>query len=136
MAEPRVADANPILAALLGGHARQVVFSRKFLIYSPQHTLFEVARYLPLLAEKLGRPEIDLFREFQLLPITACQPSIYDSHVEQARNLIAERDPKDVHVLALALSLGYPIWTNDRDFDEIAEVTTRSTAELLAGLER
>ena len=134
MAEPLVVDANPLLSALLGGRAREVVFSEEYLLYSPQHTLFEVEKYLPLVAEKLGRPEIDLFREFQLLPITACQPRLYDSHLEQARDLIVQRDPKDVHVLALALALSHPVWTNDRDFEEVAEVATRSTAELVAGL--
>ncbi len=30
---------------------------------------------------------------------------------------MAERDPKDVPLAALALKLGIPIWSNDRDFE-------------------
>ena len=44
---------------------------------------------------------------------------------------IAHRDPRDVDVLALALALERPLWTNDKDFDDtMAQVLT--TAELLA----
>jgi len=74
VAEPLVIDANPIMSALLGGAARDVLFSGRYILYSPQHTLFEVAKYLPLLAQRLDVPELDLFREYQLLPIVACQP--------------------------------------------------------------
>jgi predicted nucleic acid-binding protein len=114
MAEPLVVDANPILSVLLGGRAREVVFSGAFLLYAAQHTLFEVEKYLPRVAEKLEQDEMDLFREFQLLPITACQPILYDETIENARSLIEERDPKDIHVLALTLTLGYPLWTEDK----------------------
>ena len=134
MIEPLVVDANPILSALLGGAAREVIFSGKFTLYSTQHTLFEVAKYLPRLAAKLGRTEPDLLREFQLLPIIACQPNQYDSHVPRADRLIANRDPKDVQILALTLRLGRPIWTEDRDFDDLPGVSVRRTADLLTVL--
>jgi hypothetical protein len=57
LAEPLVIDANPIISALLGGTAREVLFSHKFLFFSTQHTLFEVEKYLPNLAKRLDRPE-------------------------------------------------------------------------------
>jgi predicted nucleic acid-binding protein len=40
------------------------------------------------------------------------------------------RDPDDAHVLALALALEIPIWSNDRDF-EISGVTCYSTEQML-----
>ena len=132
MAEPLVVDANVLLSALLGGAAREVVFSGDFELYSTQHTLFEVEKYLPRMAEKLGQPVLDLFKEFQLLPVVACQPNRYDSHVEAADRLIGRRDPKDVQILALTLRLGCPIWTEDRDFENLPDVTVRKTADLLA----
>jgi predicted nucleic acid-binding protein len=127
-----VADANPLLSALLGGRARDVLFSRKLVFYSPQHTLFEVEKYLPDVARRIRQTEMALFREFQLLPVTAVQPRQYDSQLERATQLIGERDPKDVHVLALALELKLPIWSEDRDFENLPDVSVHKTADMFA----
>lgn len=111
-----VVDANPMLSALLGGQAREIFFDRNRVFFSPQATLFEVEKYLPFVARKVGRSELELFREFELLPITAVQPETYESELPRATELIGWRDAKDVPVLALALRLRCPIWTEDRDF--------------------
>jgi predicted nucleic acid-binding protein len=132
MTDALVADANPLLSSLLGGRARDVLFSGTIAFFAPQHTLFEVARYLPYVARTIGRAELDLFREFELLPVVAAQPGEYDSQMELATQLIGRRDPKDVHVLALALQLRLPIWTEDRDFDGLPNVTVFRTSDLLA----
>ena len=126
-----VVDANPLLSALLGGQAREVLFSGKITCVSSQHTLFEVEKYLPHVANRIGRNELDLWREFQLLPVIAIQPREYDSELPRATKLIGQRDPKDVHVLALALRLKLPIWTDDRDFEGLPDVSIHKTADLL-----
>ncbi len=131
MPEQLVVDANPLLAALLGGRAREILFSGKFRFCSAQATLFEVAKHLPWVAGKLQLPEIHLFQEFQLLPIEACQPTEYQAYEEQALNMIAARDPLDVPVLALALARHTPIWSNDHDFDGLAGVQVFKTSQLL-----
>jgi predicted nucleic acid-binding protein len=43
---------------------------------------------------------------------------------------VAHRDPDDVEILALAIELGHPFWTNDKDFEETG-VQVFTTAELL-----
>lgn len=97
-----------------------------------QHTLFEVEKYIPATASKLSRRELDvLLREFELFPIIACQPSQYESNLVEASRLISERDPRDVQILALALTLGYPLWTEDRDFDGISAISVRRTTDLI-----
>ena len=125
-------DANPLLSALLGGKAREILFSGKIVFMSSQHTLFEVEKYLPRVAKRIGLDELDLWREFQLLPVIAVQPRAYDSELKRATELIGQRDPKDVHVLALALRLGLPIWTEDRDFEGLPNVSVHKTADLVA----
>jgi predicted nucleic acid-binding protein len=129
-----VVDANPVLSALLGGTARDVLFSDRVDCFATQYTLFEVAKYLPMVSQRLHQAETDLFRAFQLMPIAACQPNIYDSHLQQATALIAARDPKDVHVLALSLRLGLPIWTEDHDFEGLEGVVVLTTADLVGML--
>jgi predicted nucleic acid-binding protein len=126
-----VVDANPLLSALLGGWAREILFQKRLAFFSPQTTLFEVEKYLPLVAQKLDRAELDLFREFELLPVTAVQPHVYESELSRASQLIGWRDPKDVPVLALALRLRLPVWTEDRDFENLPGVSVYKTADLL-----
>jgi predicted nucleic acid-binding protein len=126
-----VVDANPLLSALLGGRAREILFCGRSAFFSPQATLFEVEKYLPFVAQKLDRAELDLFREFELLPVTAVQPHVYESELGRATELIGWRDPKDVPVLALAVRLRLPVWTEDRDFENIPGVSVYKTADLL-----
>ncbi len=132
MSDPLVIDANPIISALLSRAARDVLFSDRFTYYCPQFTLFEVAKHVPWLAERLELPELELFRDYQLFPIIACQPDQYEPNLAQATRLIGGRDARDVPVLALTLTLGYPLWTEDRDFDGIPGIVVRRTVDLLA----
>ena len=43
-------------------------------------------------------------------------PDIYGKHETEARNRLGSRDPDDWPILASALALGCPIWTEDTDF--------------------
>jgi predicted nucleic acid-binding protein len=112
-----------------------VIYSGKFDLYSPQATLFEVAKHLPWLANRLHVSELAVFQTFQLLPIVACQPETYDLEVKQATELVGKRDPLDVPLLALALARRYMVWSDDRDFEGIAEIQLFKTSELLARIQ-
>jgi predicted nucleic acid-binding protein len=57
----------------------------------------------------------------------------YEPRITEARRRIGRRDPDDVEILALALHLGLPVWSNDSDFAD-AGVEWYTTAELLAKL--
>ncbi len=57
-------------------------------------------------------------------------PQDYAGKVEKAARAIAKRDPDDVGLLALALTLGIPVWSNDNDFED-APVERYTTARLL-----
>jgi predicted nucleic acid-binding protein len=127
-----VIDANPVLSALLGGAAREIIVSRQFALHSTQHTMFEAAKYIPRLALRLGTSELENYRALQLFPIVAHQPIEYADCLARARSLMEGRDLKDVDILALTLRLGCPIWTDDRDFEGVPGITVRKTAELLS----
>lgn len=51
--------------------------------------------------------------------------------MKKAKLQIAHRDPQDIEILALALELGRPLWTNDKDFEHTT-IQTFTTAELLS----
>jgi predicted nucleic acid-binding protein len=134
VSEPLIVDANPLMSALLGGRADQIIATGLFKLYSTQFTLFEVARHLSRLAQLLECPELQVFEAFERMPVEACQPSIYADQEDRAAALIGARDERDVPLLALTLVYGYPLWSDDQDFEGIAEIQLIKTADLVARL--
>jgi predicted nucleic acid-binding protein len=65
-----------------------------------------------------------------LLPLTPYTGRIYRKSIAEAVRRIGQRDPRDVDVLALALHLGIPIWSNDGDFQN-AGIDCFTTTRLL-----
>jgi len=127
-----VVDANPILAALLGGQARRLFFEAPIREFAVLETvLAEVAEHLPRLALKLGMGPSLLDYALDLLPLRPYPPRAYRASVVAARKQIADRDPDDVDALALALRLDVPVWSNDRDFEGTG-IERMATAELLS----
>lgn len=132
--ERLVVDANPIISALLGGAALRAFWNEAVKEWATtQFTVNEVLSYLPRLASKIHVPE-EMFRlELELLPLRICKKESYREFVPEAKRRIAARDEKDVDLLALALKLNYPIWTNDQDFEQTG-TTLYTTAKLLEAL--
>jgi len=126
-----VVDANPIISALLGGGALRVFWSPSLKkLVTTRFTINEVLPYLPRLAKKISVPEALLRLELELLPLTIYEKDSYQSQIAEAAKRIGDRDPKDVDVLALALTLGYPLWSNDHNFEGTG-VVLFTTASLL-----
>jgi predicted nucleic acid-binding protein len=67
------------------------------------------------------------------LPVSVVERETYARTVAQARRLIGQRDPDDIEILALALHLKIPLWSNDNDFRDTG-VEWYTTAELLQRL--
>lgn len=130
--EKLVVDANPILSALLGGKAKQLFFDAGISEFAvTESALNEVHSYIPKVAQKLEvNPAIVRFT-LAFLPLTTYEPKSYRRSMKKAKLQIAHRDPQDIEILALALELGRPLWTNDRDFEDTT-IQTFSTAELLS----
>lgn len=115
-----VVDATPILSAVIGGASNRVFWSPEVQEFATTAwTLEEVSHYLPKLANKVGFPVGYLQFSMDLLPLQVYERSFYMDQIEQATLLIGHKDPKDTDILALALQLGYPLWTNDKDFEEV-----------------
>lgn len=127
-----VVDANAILSALIGGKARRVFFETDLQEFAaPDRVLREVKAHLPRLALKMGCGRGLLENAFDLLPLTRYSARAYHNKMAEARRQIEHRDPDDVDVLALALHLGVPLWSNDHDFDHTS-IVRFTTAQLLA----
>jgi predicted nucleic acid-binding protein len=129
-----VADANVLLSAVIGGRAALALRHKKVAqVFTPAVTYDEVFEYLPSLAQK-KRLELDtLLLAGAALPITVVERAKYQDKLPTAKRRIGTRDPDDIDVLALALTLNLPVWSNDNDFED-AGIEWHTTAELLRRL--
>ena len=113
------ADANVLLAAVLGGRSRLILASPKLeQIFTAEPTIAEVREYAAQLARKKRLPADLLLLAVASLPVTIVQPADYASSIAEAKRRIGARDPDDVPILALAIEFGVPVWSNDKDFDQ------------------
>jgi len=125
-----VADANVLLSAAVGKAALRVITEFKIIVHVAQFNADEVAEYLPLMARKY-RLQVELVEmQWKLLPLTIHPLTGYRARLSRAIDKMKQRDPEDAHALALAWSLDLPLWSNDRDFENI-DVECYCTARLL-----
>lgn len=128
--EKLAVDSNPILSAIIGGSARAVFLSDGIAFYTTSFNFREVEKYIPQLSLKRGISTEDLYLALSLLPLAIYEEDFYMSKLRQAKKLIGERDPDDCHLLALALKLNCPVWSNDRDFEGLG-IRVYSTTDLI-----
>lgn len=127
------ADANVILSALVGKAALRVFTRSTLEVVSTRATLDEVREYLPVMAEAYGIGLELLEGRLRLLGVREYDRAEYQKSLRSAARRIAARDPDDVELLALALALDIPVWSNDSDFERTG-VKWFTTARLLKEL--
>jgi predicted nucleic acid-binding protein len=99
-----------------------------------EYTREEVRGFIPELARELGEDPERLRLVLALLPLEPYPRQAYEARLKEAERRIAQRDPDDVDVLALVLELGYPLWSNDNDFEDVG-IERFTTAQLLYWLD-
>jgi len=115
--EKLAADANPILSAIIGRSAKDVFLKAEDTsFYTTIFNFREVEKYIPVFSAKRGIPAEDIYLSLATLPLFVCDEDFYKEKLNEAKSLIGKRDPDDVPLLALALKLRCPIWSNDKDF--------------------
>ena len=126
-------DANVLLSIALHHAAARAVTDGGVELATTLVTLAEVREHLDTLARKYRtRPGL-LQSRLEALNVRVYGPRKYRSHLPQALGRIGDSDPDDVDLLALALRLEIPLWTNDRDFEGCGS-QTYTTAGLLRKL--
>ncbi|KYK33946.1 MAG: hypothetical protein AYK19_12655 [Theionarchaea archaeon DG-70-1] len=126
-----VVDANPMIAALLGGASRNIFFERRFRFCTTEYTMNEVYKYIPYIAEKSGIEREIIEYALTLLPIQSYPKEFYRDTLEKAEELIGEIDRKDTSILALVLKLQAPLWSEDRDFERIKGIALLKTKDII-----
>jgi len=114
-----VLDANILMRSVLGRRVRELLemYEDVATFYSPDACFEDAHHYVLQILEKRGlKPEAGLSVLTQLGGLVqSVDLSLYADYERLARERIQIRDPDDWPVVAVALLLDLPIWTEDQD---------------------
>ncbi len=136
-----VLDANILIRAVMGRRVRQLLeeyAGRNVRFYAPDIAFTDAGKYLPALLKKRGKPDAGVSSSlgyFQSL-VQPVDRETYGGFEAEARQRLRGRDEEDWPVLAAALAMRCPIWTEDTDFfgDGVAVWTTNRVEFFLKAL--
>ena len=116
-----VLDANILIRAVLGRRVRQLIDtygSQGVRFFAPDVAFDDAEKYLPPLLKKRGLPHADISASLEYLRslIEPVAPELYAVFESEARQRLRGRDEGDWPILAAALGLACPVWTEDADF--------------------
>ena len=131
-----ILDANILIRAVLGKRVREILerHSARVRFFAPDTAFAEAREHLPGILLKRGiEPEAALAVLAELAVLIGCiDGEIYGPFEMAARQRLQRRDEEDWPVLATALALECPIWTEDADFFGAGVATwTTDRVELL-----
>lgn len=115
-----VLDANILVRAALGVRVRALILANASAVkfFTPDVAYADARKYLPAILEKRG---VDSAAAMKVL--TGLEPIVqvvdleaYVGMQQPALRRIAVRDADDWPVLACAMALDCPVWTEDSDF--------------------
>ena len=115
-----VLDANIVIRAVLGERVRNLIIQHNEDVdfFVPDICLVDAYKYLPQLFNKRNMSSdtaIALLDKFKLI-LNIVEPEIYRQHASEAKERMKDRDIDDWPIVATALVLDCPIWTEDKDF--------------------
>jgi len=135
-----VIDANILIRGTLGPRVRTLLGTNAgtMVFLAPQTVPDEAREHLEelIVSRRLERVATMAVLEELLLPVQIVGEEGYTAWRNEARARLRTRDMDDWPVLALALTVGCPIWTEDRDFfgAGVATWTTDRVDRFFAGV--
>ena len=115
-----VLDANILIRAVLGKRVRELIVDSADVVqfFAPDVAYADARKYLPSLLEKRGvksEPAMAVLDALESI-VRPLELGVYEGLKIQALQRIAIRDADDWPVLACAMTIGCPVWTEDADF--------------------
>ena len=115
-----VLDANILIRAVLGKRVRELIIENLATVkfFAPDVAYEDARKYLPALMEKRGvkgAAAMTVLDALELI-VRPLELDFYAGLQQQALQRIAIRDADDWPVLACAMAIGCPVWTEDADF--------------------
>jgi predicted nucleic acid-binding protein len=115
-----VLDANILIRAVLGQRVRRILefHAENISFFLPESAYAEAEEHLAaLVVKRRGDPSKALIAlKAMAALVTIVGDDLYRDFEGEARKRLGARDPEDWPILAAALALGCPIWTEDTDF--------------------
>lgn len=115
-----VLDANILIRAVLGKRVRDLIQAHAATVkfFAPDVAYADARKYLPALLTKRGVDPIPAMLVLDALEriVHSMDMEVYGGLQQQALRRIEMRDADDWPVLACAMVLGCPVWTEDADF--------------------
>jgi predicted nucleic acid-binding protein len=119
-AERLVLDANILIRAVLGNRVRTLLcqYGASVRFFAPESAFAEAREHLPSILAKRGIPSSEGLAVLDTLTAIVQEVNLdtYFSFEQTARQRLAGRDLEDWPVLATALAMQCPVWTEDTDF--------------------
>jgi len=115
-----VVDANILIRGVLGQRVRRILaeYADSIYFFVPDSAVAEAEEHLVTLVVKRGRDPakaLILLKSITALG-TVVSGEVYRHFEVEARKRLGGRDPEDWPILAAALAMDCPIWTEDTDF--------------------
>lgn len=115
-----ILDANILVRAVLGKRVPALLdqYGGEITFLAPSLAFSEAARHIPTIALKRGNDPSDLLESLDRVRLTVgiVSENVTSPLKSSALARVGSRDPYDWPIVAAALALGCPIWTEDRDF--------------------
>jgi predicted nucleic acid-binding protein len=115
-----VLDANILIRAVLGKRVMQLLvrYGATVQFFAPEYAFEEAREHLPAILTRRGIPVAEGLAVMESLSQIVQQVSsdTYSAFEQTAQERLMGRDLEDWPVLATALALRFPIWTEDSDF--------------------
>jgi predicted nucleic acid-binding protein len=133
-----VLDANILIRAVLGVRVRRILENHadRVSFFVPELAISEAEEHLATLVTKRGGDPAKalclLAAIVDLADVVGLD--IYGEHETEAKRRLGSRDPDDWPILACALAMDCPIWTEDTDFFGCGVATwTSNNVEIFLG---
>ncbi len=128
-----VLDANILIRAVLGSKVRDLIFANAHRVnfFVPSVCLADAQKYIPEILQERGinpGPAVEVLNGI-VQYVQIIEEEWLEDFVAIAKARMQSRDPDDWPVLAAALALDCPVWTQDADFFGVG-VPTWSTQHI------
>jgi predicted nucleic acid-binding protein len=115
-----VLDANILIRAVLGNRVRSLLakYGSTVEFFAPDTAYQEARKHVPAILRKRNIEPLEglAVLDFVSTIVQSIEPETYAAFEQTARTRLRGRDEADWPILAAALALGCPIWTEDSDF--------------------
>ena len=123
---------------MLGNRVRRILekYADSVSFFIPEYAYAEAEEHLAALVTKRGGDPVKGLIMLRAVAALAdlVTVDLYGDHEAEARKRLGTRDPEDWPILASALALGCPIWTEDTDFFGCGVATwTSNRVEIFLG---